>query len=689
MMPSSGRGRHTRFRFSLRAIAHAISTLSLYTAAPHLAYAQPEFSAFRITGVDGYAIVSGQRDATETTTPLRDSSDTESHTSSQRDLRGEIAVNVHSYVYHPKLLTLDINLGVIRATDVATSDELESRSHDQTVNYRLHGSVLSDKPARGTVFLESFTNTPAITEYEIFTQHNRRYGFTSSLGAPLSPIGIRFEASREHNTGSGSLRTQDDQLSRMNLRTDRSWGTLGESHFDVDSLRQDSASGSLNLPIVESRQNVLTYSQSNQLHWGTEHRSELSTRIELTKQRFFRDSGQTPELNDLRAGANYGVGLTDTLGAQTSYDFARSRIDEDASYGSSIYGNLRWTPEKTFTLIGSLRSDLSRAPQLNTSNWSGGTYLSYSTQAGPGKLGVSASLDYQRHNQVASNTTLPVVGEHVRLVSTTFTGLSYHNVVTTSVAVFNLARSQQYLEGVDYQVTVVGTSTRLQRIVSGSITEGEEVLVDYSVDTGGTYASQSTGRGLNLSWDYKSIFGTYLRINRSTYGILSGSPTFPLNPYTDRVVGVKLDLPMPTSFGLVIGGALESENRDEVLAPFTRTLRQVYVQGDVPAQISASYRVGAQRERIDSSTQALTADRTSYDLMFNMRTDSGVGLTVTGLGEHDEAGTEPRDRRTWSLRADWRYRQVSLMADWSRVKESQGLAVRARNVARISLRRDF
>jgi hypothetical protein len=99
--------------------------------------------------------------------------------------------------------------------------------------------------------------------------------------------------------------------------------------------------------------------------------------------------------------------------------------------------------------------------------------------------------------------------------------------------------------------------------------------------------------------------------------------------------------------------------------------------------------LGARRSVVTADNLLQESDLISYDLSLGLRLDSGVSLNAIGLYERDNGGVELRVRKSATLKAQWRYRRLSLSADLSRIQEEQGLYVRDRTMGRVDLRRDF
>ncbi len=672
-------------------VCRAIALLVLCGGLHLPSQAQPDFAAFKITGVDGYLSAGAQTDAIETTVsdPSTSTASATAQKQKQRDLRFEAALTLHSYVYHPKFVTLDLGVGAITASGLSESNDLTTRTHDPLYNFSARASVLSDKPMHGTVFFEHLNSTPNVSADEIFNQQSRRYGFTTTVTAPLSPVAIEIDAAREHNKGSSVTRLVDDELDRFNLVASRALWDFGTTQMSFRTLRQDSSSGNVNLPIQTSRMDSKTLGVYTRLKLGKEQPFELNNNIEYSTQMFALEQGHTPDLNDLRFSLDYHRRHSEEFTSFANYQFGRNRQDELATYSDSANAGVSWNASKTFDAQAGMHLNDTRATQFSSHAWSADGATRYEKDLPLGTGQVSYSLRYEQRDQTATDAQAAIIGERMVLNGTTSTRLARSRVTGGSVTVRNIGRTQLFVEGIDYQLTVVGTSTRVQRLLSGNILDGEEVLVDYAFDTGGTYGSATVDQSVNFNWALSRVLNVYLRYGDSNPRVTSGEPTSPLNAVQSRVFGARADVPLASSFEIVAGGLLERENHGETIAPYVRTAAEMYLQGGVPFDISANYRLGARRTLVQADIEAQNVDLLAYDLMFGWRLESGLNLTATGLYERDTGGVDVRERKTVSLKAMWRYRKLSLTADLARTIESQGLYVRDRTMGRLGLRRDL
>jgi len=239
-------------------------------------------------------------------------------------------------------------------------------------------------------------------------------------------------------------------------------------------------------------------------------------------------------------------------------------------------------------------------------------------------------------------------------------------------------------------LSLLGLRLRIQRIVGGSILDGQEVLVDYSFATGGTFALSQFDNMLNFSWGIKNYINLYVRHLDSAPHLDSGVPTSPINPVKDTIYGTRGEYPLSLlSQQLLLGGSAERESRREVIAPFTRTSLDAFAQVDLPLVRSGSIRIGSRRLQVDydlSPQQGVNL--VGYDLRLWARA-YGVDFSAEASHERDTGTPEARERSLVSAKAQWRRRKLLLTADLTRVRDAQGIIERTRTYGQIMLRRDF
>ena len=317
--------------------------------------------------------------------------------------------------------------------------------------------------------------------------------------------------------------------------------------------------------------------------------------------------------------------------------------------------------------------------------------LEYTWTLTRGELVLNYGLGYSQRDQESRVAVGQVIGERIVLAGTTRVSLSRPLVVPGSVTVSNVDRTQTYVEGVDYLLTVVGLTTQIERTVGSNILDRQEVLVDYSFDTGGTYKIDELRNTASLTWNFGNLVSTWVRYYDSSPDLVDGAPTFELNPVTTWTYGTRADVPLPGFSGQwLVGGYAEYEDRQEVIAPGTRSLYELYTQFPLPLLPNGGLRVGARQGSVRYDLEPLQdMDQRSYDLRLWTVLRHGLQLTLEGTHQTD---TGPQTDRTYnyvSARAVWQIRRVTLLGELRHTFESQYLIDDERTVARVGLRRDF
>lgn len=648
-----------------------------------------EIAPFRLTGIDGYVSTGFNTDEIVTGQPGVDSAPSVKQKQLQSELRVEAFLMTHSYVYHPKFLALDVGGGPVFLSGLAQGDGMTNRSRQSLYNFTARATVLADKPVRGSLFYEHLNPTQSLSPGEIFNQQTDQYGFALSLLVPATPVPLHIEATRSQAKGSSLVRVVDNRIDLLTVKAERALGKFGATQFGYHSQQQVSASGSRNLPIQNSRLDSQTFNADTRLQWGGDKRIDLYNNIAYTTQKYTLEEVRTPKLDDFRFLLNYRGVHSSAWQSFGNYQLTRNRQDEHATAVNSATAGASWFVAKNLDMTAGVRANDTQAPQFATRTLGVDGSVRYDRSLPLGTGQASYALRFDRRDQTASAAQTAIFGERVELNGTSPVALAQARATSGSVVVSNVSRTQVFREGADYLLTVVGTTTRIQRVLSGDILDGEALLADYTFDAGGTYANTQLDQNLNLNWAASRFLNVYLRYAESTPRVTAGTPSSPLNAVNSTLYGTRADVPLRLGVEFLAGGFLERENRRETIAPYVRTAGEVYLQGDIPAINGASFRAATRRTRVSADNAAQSVDLLGYDLMLRWQHSSGLRLTAAGFYERDSGGLEGRERRAGSLKALWRFRRLTMSMDFSRTRESQGSYTRDRTLAHINLRRDF
>jgi hypothetical protein len=227
--------------------------------------------------------------------------------------------------------------------------------------------------------------------------------------------------------------------------------------------------------------------------------------------------------------------------------------------------------------------------------------------------------------------------------------------------------------------------------VGGAIVDGQEVLVDYQFDTGGTYVLDELVNSAELRWSYQNYVSLYTRWFDSAPTLVSGTPTFVINPVTSTLYGVRADIPFRwLEEDLAVGGFAEWEDRRETISPYKRSTLNAYAQATLPLVVRGGLRIGLNQQNTEYDyTPDLDVDSRTYNLRLWARIN-GFDLSLDSTRTRDTGS--PRVEREYTntiLRAAWRVRRLLLTLEAARTKETQLQVERTQTRGQFIVRRDF
>lgn len=650
-----------------------------------------EVAPFRLIGYEGHVLV---RYLLDDNSSQQTAGGQEAGAKSRQkltDLREEVFLMTHSYVYHPNFLLADLGGGPILDTSGFATDDSNTRSTKPMYNLVGRATVLRDKPYRGTVFYEHLNPTQSVGPAQVLLTESDRYGLNASLLEPVTPVPLFLEASRSHSKGSGADQTLDDRIDQVLFRADRRIGTLGNTRFGYTGIRQDSLSGSAGLPIQASHNRSNVADLDSRLSFGAKREYELSNVANFSSQEYSTDQGTIADTRDLRFTLDLRGQHSPDLMSYARYNFTDSRVDAQSTrlHSASAGATCQASPDLSGTLA--VQGDYNKTTQLTSTTAGINGSVTYRHAVPLGQASASYNFAYAGRDQQAFAEQALIVGERLTLPGTTLVPLRTPNVVPGTVVVMNVPRTQTFIEGIDYVLSVLGVTTRIQRVIGGNIVDGQEVLADYAFEVGGTYAMRQFDNSLNLNWEIRQYLSLYVRYFDSAPSLVSGQPTFEINPVRNTLWGARADVPLSMfSEDLTVGGFVEREDRREVISPGLRQAWEAYVQSDLPFIGRGGIRVGARQTRVDyDNSPEQGVNLRAYDLRIWSRLGYGFDVSIDATRERDTGTPVLRERNFLSAKLQWRIRQFRLTFDLTRTRDAQGPTERTRNYAQLVLRRDF
>lgn len=654
--------------------------------------AEDEAPLFRITNVEGNFKIGGWTDRLDARVTPAGSTQESTTRATQSDLRTSLFVNTRSYVIHPNFLNLEVGAGPILDRATSGTGEADYSATRALYDLSARAEILRGKPYWGHLFYDHLNPTVSVAAGDVLLTQSTRYGFDFALQEGMLPVGFDLDAFNSHNEGRSAERRQDDRIEQIGIRAFRQYSPSSHSRFALRASRQTSSSGSAFLPILESRSTSYDLSLDNQSRFGAANRWTLLNPNSFGDQAYRLNSGREIKTRTWRSTLDLrGEHSEDnTLKSRLSADFAGTQQDASRLSSQLLGAGVVYLPHPSLSTTLDLRGDHRESTEVKGTGMrlDGTARYSVDLPLGTGVIGYSARASQQ--DQDASSSVAPVRGESITLTGLNPVGLARRRVAAGSVVVSNATRSQVYVEGMDYQLTVVGLETRVARLPAGLIASGESVLVDYSYDVGGTYKYRQIDNGIDVGWSPNSRTRMSVRYLDSRQSLLSGAPTTPLNNVKDVSATLQADVPFIFLVDMTAGGLLEWERRREDILPFRRQQAQAYYQTQFPVITWAGMRISGRRSKTDYvDPLVVDSDITAWDASVWARPWYGIDLFLAFNGERDTGPAILRRNESASARATWRYRQLSLSLSYVSTRETQGTFSRNRSHGEFLLRRDF
>jgi len=628
-----------------------------------------EIAPFRLTGIEGNVSLRY----------LRDEQSVGGSRESRTAFEEEIFVLTHSYFYHPNLIKMDLGVGPLFVQSDFESMAGSNQSDETLYNAIARFSFLEKKPYPFAIYYERLNPSVSTGLAQTFIQENTKYGFNFTLREPVSPVLINLEAFRQRSEGQGFDLIVDDTIEQATLRAYRSFGPGGYGQLVYQTNRRESRSGSPNLPIQE------TVTTTNSANFDSRYLFGSNRQYQLTNILTYVTQEQFPTRRDLRFSPDLRVAHSETLNSFYRYGLLNGKQEGVETTNQSITAGLNHRPNENFSSTFDVHADDNETTGLTQQTYGVTGLVSYHRPIPVGSLQLSAGVRYDQNDRVATVSQVAVFGESQILTGTTPVTLGNAFIVTATIVVSNITRTQTYVAGLDYEVIVIGSQTQIRRLIGGNILDGQQVLVDYEYLAGGTAKYTLFDKNIQANVTLYRYYNVYARWRDADQTLKSGMPTIPLNSIQNIQVGARADYPFWQEW--VVGGEVTFEDQKEDIASYDRESYDAYLQ--IPFPRFTTLRISGRAVQVDNKTSTEDVDLTGYGIRFRSRPWPRASITAELSYETDVGGTT--ERRTWgrTLGAEWRIRQLTLTAEGRFVRERQGVFERERTLIRAIARRDF
>lgn len=411
---------------------------------------------------------------------IRQRSGGASATSRQRLFQERLRLDTRGDVYDERFMTYSLGLGVNMAqTRLSGGQEQSARSFDD--EYRGQLSLFPKHEISGALFGERGTSTP----HNVFsgrTRFERRHlRGALNLKRPSLPSSVSYWDSQMSGGGVGAPFNQRSSGFQL-LGAVRPEGPFAADFRHTYERFADSLgvgyrynASSLGASYKPTKRQVLTTQGRFE-----ERRGSLRMRVATV------DSGWDFAGKTLRANSRLGFERKDVETQRTSRQSAGGRLEHRLydSLTSGAAGDLEWNRDA---------ASRSRSQRVQLSE----DYVK--RLWGPIRLGAHYDESRRWSESRFASRLSNVLDEPHELRDGVSEFLAQLSVNPDTVVVLNEDRLRRYRRGADYELVARGQLTEVQRLVTGSIVNGEKVLVSYQHSASGRRRTEDASRGLRFS----------------------------------------------------------------------------------------------------------------------------------------------------------------------------------------------
>ena len=658
--------------------------LGLLAAQPSLCGAQyADITPFKLLGVEGDLSARYNLDDYEQTSAGGDKT-----YQTRPTFEEEISILTQSYAYHPDFLNMDLGGGLLLVQQDFDSDQGKNNTRESLYNLTAHLNFLQKKPYPLRMFYDRSNPSVTTSLAGRFLVKNTRYGMNAALLEPFSPVTLNLEAFRFESDGSGFDTTIDQTTDQAAIRASKSYAGGNSVRLSYLWNEADSQSGSPGLPIQRTVTTTKTTDAGAVNVFGSEDQLRLTQLFTYINQTLDPQQEPSSELDDLRY--SYDMRWTHTRKTQSFYQYRLQKSDRSEVNTTNRNARVGASYEQDQGWHGDVDIHAEKEDQ-DTTNFDRKVYgtrgaIGYDKAIRHGSMQLGASMRFDQTDQSTGGSDIvQVFDESVTLVGTTPVALQNDFVITSSIVVTNQANTQTFIEGLDYDVRVIGATTEIQRLIGGNILDGQTVLVDYQYQSGGDVKFNSFNQNYFSNFKifrFHDLFARYRDLNQS---VKSGQPTTPLNDIENLLLGVRVEYPLLN--GWLVGGEANYEDQDEDISPFTRKLYKAHVETTLPR--TTRLRVMGRREFVDNENSPEDVDISQVIAQLTSRPWLRTAVNAEADYEKDTGGTQNRRRRALAVGLVWLYRRLQFTVRAEHIDDKQGQVTQKNNKIRAQLIRRF
>ncbi len=357
----------------------------------------------------------------------------------------------------------------------AVADRTESET-GRLLLYDFRLNFLPGKKLSGSAYGQRRDDRVSRRFQPTLDERRTRLGTSWTWADHRFPMELSYDFSRTDRKGNRERRDDEEFVEHL-LRYRVSW-LINEHHrfkFSYEHSEREQEYQGLGQRFETTRD---LFTIEHQLDFGAGHANSLRTLVHWQEETgaFARDL--------FEIGPQLIIKHSDSLQTLYKYQFKRERYFAlDVETHRADYQLIhQWYENLTTTFTGfGLYEEI--ADEVNTTQYGASIDWQYNRKNRFGRLYANLALAYDTEDVSGDDGRRLVLDETHTFRDPVDLTLLNRNVVRSGMVVTDAANRRVFTPGVDYTVIRQGTVTRIGRISSGAIADGDTVLVDYQYDT--------------------------------------------------------------------------------------------------------------------------------------------------------------------------------------------------------------
>jgi hypothetical protein len=581
----------------------------------------------------------------------------------------ELWVRSRAYVYHPGFLNIDFDLGPKLVQQNYDANAGSNNKSEEFLQFHTRFNFLNLKRYPFSLYYTRLHPSVNAGLSGRFLAETNEYGLDGRLFGS-GKTSLKFALGHRDNLGEGFGRVVDSAEDGGSI-------TINSSYWDGDTIEveygknnRSSSNGSPGLPILETEVLEETGHLLTTNRFGAKDNYRFNQSYYLLNQEY--ESSQSSDLDSWRYNSSLQVQHSDSISSSLSFSADDMTRDETRSKGRRARVGINHAVREDLSYGAAVDHREIRQTGFSSDQSAADVRFNYQKAMRFGSLSLSANVAKARTDQVSTVETVRVFDEAVVLIGTVQVDLAREFVVPGTVVVRNIDKTQVYVEGFDYRLVVVGSVTRIERLISGNILDGETVLVDYEYQTSGTAKFDTLRPGASISFAFPRFVSAALRYNRQDTELLSGELTTPVNDKNVLEFSVFADFPVGSRW--TINADYRHTDVDEDISPSVTESLSISAKATIWQATQLS--LGAGLYQVDLERSEEDTDDLQLSLRISARPLASTSVSYGVAYARGVGGSVERSKLRHLLSIGWRYRAVAFLLRADVTDESQGTSDR-------------